>query len=346
MISEKPICVTGASGFIASHVIKQLLEKGYEVKGTVRSLKDRSRYSFLDELPNAEKNLELIEAELLKEGSYDGAIKDCEYVIHMASPYIVDVNNPQTDLVDPAVNGTLNVFKSCSKEPRVKRIILTSSFAAVTDQPIKGKIFNEFDWNTKSSLDRNPYYFSKTLAERAAWDYIKEHKPDFDLVCINPYMVVGASLIPSLNTSNKILLDLLTGGFPGIINLNWGFVDVRDVAKSHILAMENSSAKGRHLCINESLTLKQLVSMFENNGYQNYKLPKLDLRTKMGDVIVYLASYLQPKGTGSFLRTNIGKTMLYDNSKIKKELGIDFLPMEESILEATKDLIYWGHLKN
>jgi len=149
MKTEKPVCVTGASGFIAAHVVKQLLEKGYKVKGTVRNLKNRSKYSYLDNLPGAGDRLELVEAELLKEGSFEEAVKGCAYVIHTASPYKIDVKNPQTDLVDPAVKGTLNVLRSCKNISSVKRVVLTSSFAAISDETEKNKVLSEGDWNEK-----------------------------------------------------------------------------------------------------------------------------------------------------------------------------------------------------
>jgi nucleoside-diphosphate-sugar epimerase len=345
MITEKPVCVTGASGFIATHIVKQLLDKGYKVKGTVRSLKDRSKYSYLDNLPGADERLELIEAELLKDGSYDEAVKNCEYVIHTASPYMIDVKDAQKDLVDPAVKGTVNVLRSCNEVSSIKRVILTSSFAAISDEPGNDKVFSEEDWNKKSNLNRNPYYYSKTMAEMAGWEFINKQKPSFDLVTINPAMVIGPSLGSSLNNSNKILIDMMTGRFPGIINLNWGFVDVRDVASAHILAIENSKARGRYLCANESLTMKGVVEFLHNGNYSHYKLPKLDLTSVFGNKLIYLFSYFQSKGSGSYLRSHIGRTIKFNHSKIKKELGIKFISFEKSILETIPDLIYWGHLE-
>ena len=243
MITSKPVCVTGASGFIAAHIVRELLAKGYSVRGTVRN--SPGNYPYLLGLPGASDRLELVEAELLSDGAYDRAVEGCDYVMHTASPYEINVKNPQTDLVDPAVNGTETVLESCLKSGGVKRVILTSSIAAITDEPESMKVFTEKDWNTMSSLDRNPYQYSKTLAERAAWDFIMRKRPRFDLVSINPTMVAGPSLGPSLNTTNRMIRDIMKGVFPGIMDINWGFVDVRDVAKAHILAMENDTASGR-----------------------------------------------------------------------------------------------------
>ncbi len=342
MITYKPVCVTGASGFIAAHIVRQLLVQGYSVRGTVR--KSPKNYPFLLGLPGASERLELVEADLLSNGAYDRAIEGCDYVMHTASPYQINVKNPQTDLVDPAVNGTETVLESCLKSAGVKRVIFTSSIAAITDEAESNKVFTEQDWNTMSSLERNPYHYSKTLAERAAWDFIMRKRPKFDLVAINPFMVIGPSLGPSLNTSNQIIRDILMGVYPGIMDINWGFVDVQDVAKAHILAMETDTASGRYLCSGEAMNMKTLIALLTSSGFATYSLPKINLSGKAGTLLMKALSFTQPRDTGVYIRTNLGRTMRYDNAKIKRELGISFKPAKESIIEAVKDMVQWGHL--
>jgi dihydroflavonol-4-reductase len=336
--------VTGASGFLAAHVIRELLARGYRVRGTVRSLASPHKYDFLAALPGASDRLELVSAELLAEGSYDAAVAGCDIVIHTASPYVVNVKDPQHDLVDPAVKGTINVLRS-ARAADVRRVVLTSSMAAISDEPVDGKVFAEDDWNTQSSLHRNPYYFSKAEAERAAWRFVEDERPGFDLIVINPYLVLGPSLGPELNTTNAIFRDILTGVYPGIMNLAWGFVDVRDAATAHVLAMESDRAHGRYLCAGETLSMGEVVELLQEAGYRDdYTLPRLDLACAVGDVAVKLLSYTQPAGTGSYMRTHLGKVMGYDNSKIRRELGLQFRPARESVLAAVEDLIRWGHL--
>jgi len=337
------VCVTGASGFIASHAISQLLEKGYTVRGTVRG--DTSSYSYLSSLPGAKERLELIQADLLTEGAFDSAVAGCEYVLHTASPYFVNVKDPQQELVDPAVKGTTNVLNSCKKAGSVKRVVLTSSMAAITDEPNSDKVFTENDWNTLSSLKRNPYYYSKVEAEKSAWDFVKSNETGFDLVAINPFMVIGPSLSPGLNESNKIFKDILSGAYPTIMSVNWGIVDVRDVASAHILAMETESANGRYLVSNEIMKMSEVIDFLKASGYKQYKLPKVNLANKTGDRIMKLLSYTQPKGSGTYMRTHIGREMKYDNSKVKQDLGINFVSAKESIVDAIGDLIRWNHLK-
>lgn len=344
MITNKPICVTGASGFIASYVIRELLDNGYTVRATVRGLTKRNNYEYLTSLPGAAERLELVQAELLTEGSYDEAIAGCEYVIHTASPYVLDVKDPQHDLVDPALKGTLNVLQACGKSGSVKKVVLTSSVAAVFDEPISGRVYTEKDWNETSSLARNPYFYSKTLAERSAWDYIEKENPAFELVVVNPGVVIGPSLVPSLNTSNQILRDILAGTYPMIMSISWGFVDVRDVAHAHILAMENEKAKSRYLCTSETLGMSEVVSILREAGYSNYKLPKMKMTGMVGNAMVKILVSTQPKGVRTFIRTHVGRGVEYDNSKIRQELGISFRSVKESILEAVKDLLRWKHI--
>ncbi|MEI6639126.1 MAG: SDR family oxidoreductase [Chlorobium sp.] len=340
--SNKPVCVTGASGFIAGHIVKELLERGYRVRGTVRQRLEN--YPFLLSLPGARDRLELVQADLLAAGTYDQAVAGCEYVIHTASPYQINVKNPQRDLVDPAVIGTETVLESCLKSDKVKRLVLTSSIAAITDQPESHKIFTEKDWNIISSLDRQPYQYSKTLSEREAWDFIMAKRPRFDLVTVNPAMVIGPSLSPSLNTSNKMIRDIMSGVYPGIMELNWGFVDVRDVAKAHVLAMENDSASGRYLCSAETIDMRHLVAILKSSGFHHYALPKIDLSGTAGTLLMKILSFTQPKDIGMYIRLNIGRTMHLDTSKIRRELGLSFLPIKQSIIETVKDMEKWGHL--
>ncbi len=342
MKTNKPVCVTGASGFIAAHIVRELLEQGYRVRGTVR--KSTENYPFLLALQGARERLELVQADLLAAGTYDQAVEGCEYVMHTASPYKINVKNPQVDLIDPAVIGTTTILESCIKSKSIKRLIFTSSIAAITDEPNSEKVFTEKDWNTMSSLDRQPYQYSKTLAEREAWDFIMQKRPKFDLVAINPVMVIGPSLGPSLNTTNQMICDIMSGIYPGIMDLNWGFVDVRDVAKAHLLAMENDAASGRYLCSAETMHMRDIVALLISSGFGKYALPKLELSGKAGSLLMKALSFTQPRDTGMYIRINVGRTIRLDNSKIRRELGLSFMPVKESLIETVKDMEKWGHL--
>jgi len=346
MSNQKSICVTGATGFIASHIVMLLLEKGYRVKGTVRNLSRLEKVPWLAELAAVNEKLDLFESDLLAKDSFNTAVEGCHTVIHTASPYVINVQDPEKELLQPAVIGTENILAACQRSGSVQRVVLTSSFAAVTDEPDSNIILSENDWNSSSSLKRNPYHYSKTMAERSAWDFIRKHHPSFDLVVINPFMVVGPSLTPSANTTNLMIRDIMTGVYPGILDLNWGFVDVRDVAAAHVLAMEKPEAEGRYLCAGDSLHMRELVNILRTGGYErSFTLPRLDLTGKAGSMLVRLLSYTQPRDTGMYIRTHLGKTIRYDNAKIIRDLGVRFRPAKESILETVEDMIAWGHLK-
>lgn len=343
-MTTAPVLVTGATGFVASRLIEQLLARGYRVRGTVRSVKKPGDVERLRQLPGAAERLELVEADLTAPGSFDAPAAGCEVVMHTASPYVIDVRDPQRDLVDPAVQGTREVLGAAARAGSVRRVVLTSSFAAVTDEPDAAHVLTEADWNEKSSLTRNPYYYSKTLAEKAAWAFVSEQSPSFDLVVINPFMIIGPSLVASLNESNKLVRDIMTGTFPAIVSLTLGYVDVRDVATAHIKAMETPSAHGRYLCAGDVMSMRELVALLNAHGYGRYKVPSFGLDSPLGTSIMRVAALTQSRGAASFLRTNLGRVPRYDTAKIRSELGMTFRPAAESVLDTIPDLIKWGHL--
>jgi len=200
-------------------------------------------------------------------------------------------------------------------------------------------------WNSKSSHKRNPFFYSKALAEQAAWHFMREQERDFELVVLNPCMVIGEALGPGLNSSNQVICDLLSGTYPGVMALNFCMVDVCDVARAHVLALEKQDAEGRYICFSEAMTMGEIVDYLREAGYSNYRLPKRDMRAGWISSFVKLLSYTQPSGAGDFLRSNLGKTMRISNAKICAELGVEFRPVRETLLDAVEDLIRQGHLQ-
>jgi len=342
---EARVCVTGASGFIAGQTIRVLLASGFRVRGTVRGGVDDSQYAYLLRLPGAAERLELVSGDLAEPGSFDSAIADCDYVIHAASPYLLETKSPQQEMVDPAVNGTLDVLRACTKTTSVKRVVLTSSLAAITDEPNDQHVFTETDWNAKSSLARNPYFYSKALAEQAAWGFMREQPRSFDLVALNPCMVIGEAVGPGLNSSNQVIRDLLSGTYPGVMALNFCMVDVCDVAHAHVLALDKGDAEGRYICYSEAMTMGEIVDFLRGAGYSNYRLPSHDMSAGWVSSVVKLLSYTQPSGAGDFIRSHLGKTMRISNAKICAELGMEFRPVRETLVDAVEDLIRQGHLQ-
>ncbi|MBL4757745.1 MAG: NAD-dependent epimerase/dehydratase family protein [Rhizobiales bacterium] len=336
------ILVSGASGFIASHIIEKLLAAGSEIVGTVRDPANYEKTAHLMTMKGAETHLTLVAADLNDSDPFSDYV-DVDIIMHTASPYVLTVKNAQRDLVAPAVNGTLSMLTAAAKSKRVRRVILTSSMAAVTDEP-DGRLLTEADWNNESSLTRNPYFYSKVLAERAAWDFMKRENPHFDLIVINPFLVIGPAHTASINTSHQILVDLVNGNFPAIIDLTWGFVDVRDVADAHIAAANIQAASGRYVCATATIDMSKVVDIARANGWGHAKLPKMSLTGPLGTALTKLASYTQPSGAGSYLRTHVGRALRFDNSKIRNELAINFRSPETSIRDALVDLAKWNHI--
>ena len=344
MIAKTPVLVTGASGFIASHIVSQLLAAGYRVRGTVRDKSKTARHAHITGLPGAGDRLELVEADLLTPEAFDEPIKGCEIVIHTASPFQLDVGDPQRDLVDPAVNGTVSVLQSCADAGSVRRVVLTSSAAAITDQA-DGHLNTEADWNNRSSLTRNPYYYSKTLAEQAAWNLVEQSGTTFDLVAMNPFGVIGPSLGPEVNTSHDIIIGFTNGRVPGILAIEWPLADVRDVARAHILAMEKANAAGRYIVAAGTRTIRQVLDVLRANGWgERYRLPSISLDRGIGTPLSKIVARFQRSGTRDYLMNHLGGSMRFDNSKVKTELGLEFRDIDQTILETMNDLERWGHL--
>lgn len=337
---SKSVLVSGASGFIASHAVEMLLRDGVTVKGTVRDPSDRTKVAHLTAMPGAAERLTLVAADLTDPDPFS-AHADVDAVLHMASPYVISVKDPQRDLVDPAVEGTLSMLRAAKANPRVRRVVLTSSMAAITDQP-DGRVLTEADWNTKSSLRRNPYYLSKTLAERAAWEFMAREKPGFDLVVINPFLVIGPSHSRAVSTSNQVFADLIKGLYPVVMDLRFGLVDVRDVALAHLRAIDAEGAQGRYICAAGTLPMHEIADLIRAEGWRKAKVPTRRMDGAVGTAILKLASHFQGAGVGSYLRTHLGGVPRFDTAKIRRDLGMEFRDPRQSIRDTLADMVRWG----
>ena len=214
---KNPILVTGGTGYIGSYVVKDLLEKGNTVRLTVRDKSKKEKYQFLKNIAKKSNGtLEIWEADLLKEGSYDEAVEGCDSIAHMASPFILNIKDAQLDLVDPAVKGTINVLEAANKSSTVKKVVLTSSTVAIYGDGIDMRnqhlsSFTEEQFNTSSTIDHQPYPFSKVQAEKKAWE-IANNQSSWELVVLNPSFVMGPSLATgSQSESLKFMADMLSG---------------------------------------------------------------------------------------------------------------------------------------
>ncbi|KAF9615130.1 hypothetical protein IFM89_022082 [Coptis chinensis] len=310
------VCVTGAGGFIASWMVKLLLEKGYTVKGTVRN-PDDAKNSHLRELEGAKERLILCKADLLDYESLREAIKGCQGVFHTASP----VTDDPEQMVEPAVNGTKYIIDAAA-EAGVRRVVFTSSIGAVTMDPNRGPdvVVDESCWSDLDfcKMTKNWYCYGKAVAEQAAWEMAKEK--GVDLVVVNPVLVMGPLLQPTVNASIVHILKYLTGSAKTYANSVQAYVHVRDVALAHILVYETPSASGRYLCAESVLHRSDVVEILAK-FFPEYPIP-----TKCSDVV-------KPRA----------KPYKFSNQKLK-DLGLKFTPVKQSLYETVRSLQEKGHL--
>ncbi|HAQ21694.1 MAG TPA: diaminohydroxyphosphoribosylaminopyrimidine deaminase [Prolixibacteraceae bacterium] len=340
----KPVLVTGGTGYLASWIVRQLLDQGFEVRTTVRNLVQKDKFAHLTELAVKSKGiLQFFEADLLKKGSFAEAMTGCELVIHTASPFkISGIKNAQKELIEPALEGTRNVLDSVNAMESVKRVVLTSSVAAIFGdacdiQNTKKGIFTEEYWNTTSSTEHQPYPYSKVLAEKLAWA-MAEKQSRWDLLVINPGFILGPSLSKRTDsTSIEIMIQLATGKFKtGVPSGNMSFVDVRDVAKAHILAGFTPNASGRHICTSADKSFLDLANVIRAD-YPEFPLPKKFVPKWLFSLIAPLVGF-----TRKYVKLNVGFDLVMDNSYIKRDLGMEFIPFEQTIANHFKQLLADG----
>ncbi|XP_073151329.1 phenylacetaldehyde reductase-like [Henckelia pumila] len=314
-VSANTVCVTGASGYIASWLVKFLLLRGYIVKASVRDPNDPKKTQHLLSLDGAKERLHLMKADLLEQGSFDALVDGCDGVFHTASPFFHAVTHPQSELIDPALRGTLNVLGSCAKTPSVRRVVLTSSIAAVAynGQPRTPEVVVDETWWSDPEVCKQMqlwYVLSKTLAEDAAWKFVKER--GIDMVAINPAMVIGPLLQPTLNTSSAVILNMINGAetYP---NTTFGWVNVKDVANAHILAFENPLANGRYCLVESVAHYSEIVNLLREL-YPNFQVPE-----KCADDKPFVPKYQVSKEKA-------------------KSIGVEFIPLKQSIKETVESL--------
>lgn len=345
---SKPVLVTGGNGYIASWLVKYLLEEGVDVHATVRDPSNQAKVGhLLKAAKSAQGKLTLFKADLLSEGAFDAAMQGCELVFHTASPFVIKgLSDPQKDLVDPAVKGTRNVLEAANRVPGIKRIVLTASVVSIYGDAIDMKnaglaAFTEAQWNTTSSVDHQPYNYSKVAAERAAWEIAKAQSR-WDLLTINPGLVLGPSLSLASDSASLATLKELADGtmMSGVPKMEFGLVDVRDVALAHIKAGFTPSASGRHIAVSRSVTLWEMAQILKAKFGGGYRWPMM-IAPKP---IVWLLAPTQGI-TRKFISTNAGWPLKFDNSYTRKDLGMEFRPVETTLAENFQQMLDDGILK-
>ncbi len=340
----KPIMVTGATGYVAGWLIKKLLEEGLTVHAAVRNPDNKKKTAHLDDLAQKSTgNINYFKSDLLEKDSYAEAMKGCELVFHTASPFVIDVKNPQKDLIEPAVLGTENVLETANRTESVKRVVVTSSCAAIYTDSVDclqapNGILTEEIWNTTASLEYQPYSYSKTLAEKKAWEMV-EKQSRWDLVTINPCLVLGPPLNPQATTSASfdILKQLGDGTLKmGAPKMGMGLVDIRDVAEAHFRAGFTPGAKGRYITAGHNTNLLELGLALQDKFGSEYPLPKKALPKWL---LMLVGPLTNPSFSRKFIRNNVNIAWKADNTKIRKELGIDFTPLKKTMEDSFQVLV-------
>ncbi|OAP59771.1 hypothetical protein AYL99_04773 [Fonsecaea erecta] len=331
------VLLTGGSGFIAAHCVDYLLQHGHSVVFTVRSPEKGQK--ILRNHPGQPKDKlnYVIVGDIAQENAFDEAVKSdppFEGVLHTASPFHFNVTDPKKDLLDPAIIGTTGILKAVKKyAPTVKRVVITSSFAAIINPKSHEKVYSEKNWNpvTEEEATQDPattYRASKTFAERAAWEFVEKEKPNFDVATINPPLVLGPVVhylnsLETINTSNERIRNMIQGrtkesGLPPTGAYLW--VDVRDVALAHVKALEIPEAGGKRFFCTAGLYSNADIAQIIKHRFP-------ELASKLPDKIE------------SDMPQDIYQ---YDNSRSKEVLGLKYRSLEESVVDTVKSLLQLG----
>jgi len=343
-MSGECVLVTGGSGFIGAHCILRLLGTGYRVRTTVRSLEREADVRAMLKAGGVEPGdaLSFAAADLMSDAGWPQAVAQCDYVLHVASPFPAGVPDHEDDLIVPAREGALRVLRA-ARDAGVKRVVLTSSFAAIgygskpTDVP-----YSEENWTDLSGGNVSAYVKSKTLAERAAWDFIAREAGGLELSVINPVGIFGPTLGADYATS-IMLVQRMMDGFPACPKLSIGLVDVRDVAALHLLAMTHSAAKGqRFLAVaGDFLSLLEVAKILKARmGASARRVPAREAP----NWLLHVGALFDPSIKG--ILPELGKRKNATNAKAKSVLGWVPRPNDEAVVAAAESLVRLGLLKS
>jgi nucleoside-diphosphate-sugar epimerase len=339
------VLVTGGSGFIGSYCILQLLGAGHEVRTTVRNLSREAEVRAMLKTGGAESDgrLSFYAADLMNDAGWAEAASGCEYVLHVASPFPPTVPKNEDELIVPAREGALRVLHA-ARDAGVKRVVLTSSFAAIGyGHKPQSSPFNESSWTEPNGPDVQPYAKSKTLAERAAWDFVTREGGNLELAVVNPVGVFGPVLSADYSTSILLIQRLMDGAMPGCPRLYFGVVDVRDVADLHIRAMTHADARGeRFLAVSgDFMSILEIARVLKDRmGEAARRVPT----RQIPDWLVRLAAIRDP--AVKQILPELGKVKNATGAKAQRLLGWQPRSREEAIVATAESLVRLGLLKD
>ncbi|KAL9183471.1 hypothetical protein ACHAXT_004327 [Thalassiosira profunda] len=342
--TKSPVCVTGATGYVAGVLVKELLDAGLTVHAAIRDPSKTERLKYLTDIADATSgSIKFFKADLLDEGSYTESMQGCSVVFHTASPFVMSVpkGKEQEMLLDPAVKGTQNVLKSAAETSSVKRVVLTSSVYAVAvdaQDSLDVEKCDESVWNTAASVKYNPYAYSKVLAEKAAWEIAKAEDTKYDLVVINPSWVMGPGVKAHPSSESYGFVTMLGNGAmkSGCPKMGVWVVDVRDVAQAHLKAAFMEGAEGRNIISGGNTDMLKMADAILAK-YPDYPLPKKALPK----FLVWLLGPLLGMPRRMVSRSCNVEAKL-DNSKSVESLGMKYKPLEDTMQDMFKQMIEAG----
>ena len=327
------VLVTGASGFIAEHCIIELLKNGYSVKGSLRTMSREQEVRDAVKTETDDAKLEFCRLDLLDDDGWEEAMRDCDYLMHVASPFVIEDPKDENELIKPAKEGTLRALNA-AKKAGIKRVVLTSSVAAVNSHMMSGTS-DHTTWTDINSKYVTPYQKSKTIAEKAAWDFYnnQDNSNKMELAVINPGGVMGPQLGNDLGgASTQIVSQLISGKFPMIPALSFPFIDVRDVAILHLKAMTTPDADGKRFIAAHSKPtwMYEVAEVLSAAGYEKIKLKKApSFMLKLIGLFDNKTKSLVPM---------LDKYVPCDNSQTVKVLNWEPMPWEQAFIEHAKSI--------
>ncbi|MGI5214001.1 SDR family oxidoreductase [Plantactinospora sp. CA-290183] len=337
------VLVTGGSGFVGAHCILRLLQQGYRVRTTVRSLRREPDVRAMIEAGGVApgKALSFAVADLTRDDGWSDAVADCSYVLHVASPFPANAPRREDEIITPAREGTLRTLRA-ARDAGVRRTVLTSSFAAVGyGHRDNGRVFTESDWSDPDGAPMTAYAKSKLLAERAAWDFVDREGGGMELAVINPVGIFGPALGPDYSLYIELIEQLMNGAMPALPRLSYGVVDVRDVADLHLRAMADPTAAGERF-----LASAGLMSLSDIAGLLRARLGTAARRVptrRLPDWTVRLTATFSPRIAQVI--PDLGTVRDASSDKARRTLGWKPRPVEETILDTAHSLAGLGLLR-
>lgn len=340
-MSGERVLVTGGSGFVGSHCVAALLNAGYQVRTTVRSLAREAdvRAMLKRAGVDAGERLSFVAADLTSDAGWGDAVAGCAYVLHVASPFPLRQPKDENELITPAREGTLRVLRA-ARDAGVRRVVITSSFVAIGyGHAPTARPYTEEDWTNVGGEHVTAYGKSKTLAERAAWEFIQREGGDLELAVVNPVGIFGPALGPDLSESVRIVQVLLKGSMPALPRMAFGSVDVRDLADLELRAMTDPAAKGqRFLAISDSnINMEWAATLLrERMGQAAARVPRLMLPNWAVALLARVVPDLAP------IAAELRSEKLASNAKARTLLGWTPRPNDDTILATAESLVRLG----